>query len=91
MCLSGLLLHAVYIFSLCTALNLLNIVTLIVSDIVTDIELHRITCFLWSICNGCGMPAGNSYPTGQLVPSPVFGLAYDQIVETNFPNLPCLF
>ena len=28
--------------------------------------------FLWSICNGCGMPAGNAYPSGHLVPSPFF-------------------
>ena len=26
--------------------------------------------FPWSICNGCGMPAGNAYPSGHLVPSP---------------------
>ena len=29
--------------------------------------------FLWSICNGCGMPAGNANPSGHLVPSPNFG------------------
>ena len=28
--------------------------------------------FPWSICNGCGMPAGNAYPSGHLVPSPQF-------------------
>ena len=26
--------------------------------------------FPWSICNGCGMPAGNAYPSGHLVPPP---------------------
>ena len=31
--------------------------------------------FPWSICNGCGMPAGNAYPSGHLVPSPILGLA----------------
>ena len=25
--------------------------------------------FPWSVCNGCGMPAGNSNPSGHLVPS----------------------
>ena len=29
--------------------------------------------FPWSICNGCGMQAGNAYPSGHLVPSPLFG------------------
>ena len=24
--------------------------------------------FPWSICNGCGMPKGNAYPSGHLVP-----------------------
>ena len=39
--------------------------------------------FPWSICNGCGMPAGNAYPSGHLVPSPVLGLAcWDQIPRT---------
>ena len=37
-----------------------------------------------SICNGCGMPAGNAYPSGHLVPSPIFGLANAPIVETKF-------
>ena len=40
--------------------------------------------FLWSICNGCGMPVGN--PSGHLVPSHFWGLAYDLIVETSFPE-----
>ena len=36
--------------------------------------------FPWSICNGCGMPAaGNAYPSGHLVPSPILGLAYAPI------------
>ena len=29
---------------------------------------------LWSICNGCGMPAGNAYHSGHLVPSRFWGL-----------------
>ena len=43
--------------------------------------------FPWSICNGCGMPAGNAYPSGHLVPSPYFGTClcsncWDQIIRT---------
>ena len=44
-----------------------------------------------SICNGCGIPAGNAYPSGHLVPSPILGLANASIVETNSSNLPCLY
>ena len=40
-----------------------------------------------SICNGCGMPAGNAYPSGHLVPSPILGLANASIVETKFLEL----
>ena len=47
--------------------------------------------FPWSICNECGMPAGNAYPSGHLVPSPILGLANAPIVETNSSNLPCLY
>ena len=43
--------------------------------------------FPWSICNGCGMPAGNAYPSGRLVPSPIVGLANAPIVETKFLEL----
>ena len=43
--------------------------------------------FPWSICNGCGMPAGNAYPSGHLVPSLFLGLAYAPIVETRFLKL----
>ena len=43
--------------------------------------------FPWSICNGCGMPAGNAYPSGHLVPSPISGLACAPIVETRFLEL----
>ena len=41
----------------------------------------------WSICNGCRMPAGNAYPSGHLVPSPIVGLACAPIVETRFLEL----
>ena len=46
-----------------------------------------VTWFPWSICNGCGMPAGNAYPSRHLVPSPILGLANAPIVETNFLEL----
>ena len=43
--------------------------------------------FPWSICNGCGVLAGNAYPCGHLVPSPHFGTClcsncWDQIPRT---------
>ena len=59
-----------------------NFMTLIPSLTFTDYEW-----FPWSICNGCGMPAGNAYPSGQLVPSPILGLASAPIVETKFLEL----
>ena len=43
--------------------------------------------FPWSICNGCGMPAVNAYPSGHLVPSPFLGLVSVPIVETRFFEL----
>ena len=55
-----------------------NFMTLIPSLTFTDYEW-----FPWSICNGCGMPAGNAYPSGHLVPSPILGLANAPIVETK--------
>ena len=57
----------------------LNYMTLIPSLTFTDYEW-----FPWSICNGCCMPAGNAYPSGHLVPSPILGLANAPIVETKF-------
>ena len=33
------------------------------------------------------VPAGNAYPSGHLVPSPIFGLANAPIVETKFLEL----
>ena len=56
--------------------------TLIPSLTFTDYEW-----FPWSICNGCGMPAGNAYPSGHLVPSPILGLANAPIVKTKFLEL----
>ena len=59
-----------------------NFVTLIPSLTITDYEW-----FPWSICNGCGMPAGKAYPSGHLVPAPVLGRACAPIVETRFLEL----
>ena len=59
-----------------------NFMTLIPSLTFTDYEW-----FPWSICNGFGMPAGNAYPSGHLVPSPILGLANAPIVETKFLEL----
>ena len=59
-----------------------NFMTLIPSLTFTDYEW-----FPRSICNGCGMPAGNAYPSGHLVPSPILGLANAPIVETKFLDL----
>ena len=59
-----------------------NLMTLIPSLTFTDYEW-----FPWSICNGCGMPAGNAYPSGHLVPSPILVLANAPIVETKFLEL----
>ena len=56
-----------------------NFMTFIPSLTFTDYEW-----FPWSICNGFGMPAGNAYPSGHLVPSPILGLADAPIVETKF-------
>ena len=48
--------------------------------------------FPWSICNGCGMPAGNAYPSGHLVPSPHFGTCLcSRLVRPDSSNLPCLY
>ena len=56
--------------------------TLIPSLTFTDYEW-----FPWSICNGCGMPAGNAYPSGHLVLFPILGLANAPIVETKLLEL----
>ena len=52
-----------------------NFMTFIPRLTFTDYEW-----FPWSICNGCGMQAGNAYPSGHLVPSPILGLACAPIV-----------
>ena len=47
--------------------------------------------FPWSICNGCGMPVGNAYPSGHLVPSPFWDLLMLKLLRPNSSNLPCLY
>ena len=59
-----------------------NFMTLIPSLTFTDYEW-----FSWSICNGCGIPPGNAYPSWHMVPSPIVGLACAPIVETRFLEL----
>ena len=61
-----------------------NFMTLIPSLTFTDHEW-----FPWSICNGCGMPAGNTYPSGHLVPSPLWDLLVFQLLRPDLSNLPC--
>ena len=60
--------------------------TLIPNLTFTDYEW-----FPWSICNGCGMPAGNANPSGHLVPSPFWDLLMLQLLRPNSSNLPCLY
>ena len=59
-----------------------------IHDLHTELDLHTdYEWFPWSICNGCGMPAGNAYPSGYLVPSPMVGLACAPIAVTRFLEL----
>ena len=48
---------------------------------------------LFSYCNGCGMPAGNAYPSGhQFWFHPLLlDLLMHQLLRPVFSNLPCLF
>ena len=62
-----------------------NFMTLI--PILTFTVTPNYEWFPWSICNGCGMPAGNAYPTGHQVLSLFLGLACAPIVETRFLEL----
>ena len=39
----------------------------------------------------CGMPAGNAYPSGHLVPSPFRDLLVLQLLRPDSSNLPCLY
>ena len=57
-------------------------IKIIGSDVHTSVYKNVL-----SMCNGCGMPAGNAYPSGHLVPSPIVGLACAPIVENRFLEL----
>ena len=46
---------------------------------------------LYRSFNGCSMPAGNAYPSGHLVPSPIVGLACAHLLRPDSSNLPCLY
>ena len=49
--------------------------------------LDSLMCFF----NGCDMPAGNAYPSGHLVPSPLLGTCLCSILLIpDSSNLPCL-
>ena len=50
-------------------------------DVITEYRFPK------GICNECGMPTGDAYPSGHLVPSPILGLANAPIVETKFLEL----
>ena len=47
--------------------------------------------FPWSICNGCGMPAGKAYPSGHLLRPPFWDLLVLQFLRPDSLNLPCLY
>ena len=47
--------------------------------------------FPWSVCNGCGMPAGNAYPSGTCFRPAFSDLLMLQLLRPVLPNLPCLF
>ena len=61
-------------------------------DLVTELELITDCDSRRAICgSNCGMPAGNAYPSGHLVPSPILWLAYDPLVRTSFSELAVSF
>ena len=47
--------------------------------------------FHGAFCNGCGMPAGNAYPSGHLVCPPLWDLLVLQLLRPDSSNLPCLY
>ena len=61
-------------------------------DRETKLDLHRIKSgFNGAFANGYGMPAGNAYPCGHLVPPPFGNLLMLQLLRPVLPNLPCLY
>ena len=58
------------------------------SDSSQYVSSRNYEWFPWIICNGYGMPAGNAYPSGHLVPPHrILGLACAPIVETRSLDL----
>ena len=55
--------------------------------LIPSVTFTNYEWFPWSICKGYGMPAGNAYPSGHLIPSPIVGPACAPIVETRFLEL----
>ena len=55
-------------------------------DLDTQPDLHRIMSGFYGAFT-VGLPAGNAYPSGLLVPSPFLGLACAPVVETRFLEL----
>ena len=51
--------------------------------LIPNLTLPNNKMFPWSICKGCAIPAGNTYPSEHLVP-PFLGLECSLIVETSF-------
>ena len=54
-------------------------------DLDTELDFHE--WFPSNICNGCGRPAGNAYPSGHLVPSligtSVWPICWDKFSQTR--------
>ena len=60
-------------------------------DLLPISTFYQILRFQSNICDGRGMPTGDAYSSGHMVPSH-FGLAYVLLVETNpFPGLVVIF
>ena len=67
--------------------------TYVVDSMYMWLNILWILCHLvfMDICKGCGIPVGNDYPSGHLVPSPFLRLAYAQSIEPRFPELDLSF
>ena len=60
-------------------------------NLIPSLTFTESEWFLWSICNGCGMPAGNTYPSHTWFRPSFWDLLMLQLLRPNFPNLPCLY
>ena len=68
-------------------LDLTNFMSLIPSLTFTELWVVSIE----HLQRGCGMPTGNALTISETWFRPFLGLAYARILETSFPELPCLF